>query len=432
MTQGRRIVLHELQERHGTTRDVLAVMETNEAQVLQDVRQLNERLRNSLGQQEDVITVTPSGAWRADGVAGLVRLNQQIELEVVPKFLDAGNEGWRQDLFLVAVLVRTGHLLHEEDMGADRSSEADLATLVGRALLRLVAASTRRPIRRYVKAGIQDFGVDGEVDWESVILPDSDGFTATRLALSGRNEYNSTLKTAAEILIGEVADSETAAQLGRLARSFGDQPEVPVHFPTLPLRHRGWEGAYSLARLVVEGFGLDLSTGRFVGPGFILSTWQSWEQLCHEIVRRALRGHKVVAQQGWILGKRGAKDVFAYPDITPYLGETTDFLMDAKYKVPAGSSQTIARPDVNEAVTFLHASGRRKIDLLYPSAKSPDDLPLGSWAVFDTITIPRDGWEIRGIEVQIQGIGRRGGFGEVVRAARQAMDTRLRLHIARD
>lgn len=397
----------------------------SEAEVLYQLRDLNDRVKKLLGQSDDPLVARTNGSWRADGVAGLLRLNHLVELEVVPKFLDPANALWRRDFFLLAVLVRTGHLLHHDEISADSADRGDLATLVGRSLLRLCEENRRRPIRRYERTSSVEFSLDGDVEWETLTLPDPDGFTVSRLALTARNTYNATIKCAADILAAEVTDTDTAAGLIRLSRGMGAQPSPPSQFPVLPQRHSAWEGAYSLAKLVVEGLGLDLIGGGFSGPGFILSTWQSWEQLCHEIVRRALRGHKVIAQQGWVLGKRGAKDVLARPDISPHLGETTDFLLDAKYKVPPGQNPSIGRDDVNEAIMFLHASNRTSIDLLYPSVKTLDELGLGEWSVFDTLTTQRDDWVIRGIEVQIQGIAGHGGFDSVVKAARAALGARI-------
>lgn len=433
MTEIRRIVLHELRERSGTTSEVAQVCALSESDVLDQLGNLNERVKPLLRQTNDPITANRAGAWRADGVAGLLRLNRQVELEVVPKFLDQEDKTWRRDFFLLALLVRTGHLLHYDEISADSADRGDLATLVARSLLRMCEENRRRPIRRYERVQRAEFGLDGDVEWESVILPEPDGFLVSSLTLTRRNAFNATIKAAADVLAAEVTDTDTVAGLSRLSKNLGEQSAPPEQFPALPQRHIKWEGAYSLARLVIEGLGLDLAGGGFTGPGFILSTWQSWEQLCFEVVRRALPSHRVVDQKPWKLGERAGEDVFAYPDITPYTGEKTDFLLDAKYKTPQGKSPIVDRADVNEAITFLHASGRSKIDLLYPSEKSPDELPLGQWSVFDTLEIRNTGWVVRGIELQIQGIARRGGFDQVVDTARAALRTRtVRVAAARD
>lgn len=413
-----RIVLHELQERPETTGEIALLCGLSEGDVLLQLRDLNDRLKRLLNHKYDAITLNSAGTWKADGVAGLMQLNRKIELEVVPKFLDPTNSSWRRDFFVLATLVRTGHLLQQDEISADSVDRGDLATLVARSLLHMWEENRRRPIRRYKRSRRIDFSLDGDVEWESIALPEPDGFNVDGIVLSPKNPFNATIKRASDLLLDEVYESDTVAGLSRLSRSLAHQEKVPVNFPPLPQRNLAWSNAYDLARLVVEGLGLDLATGEFSGPGFVLSTWQSWEGLCYEIVRRALRDHRVVAQERWGLGKRGSRPVTARPDISPHRDDTTDFLLDAKYKVPSGEKPTISRDDLNEAIVFLHASGRTAIDLMYPSTKSPDVLKLGEWSVFDVVEISQGGWEIRGVEVQIQGLSEKGGFDQLVRGTR--------------
>jgi hypothetical protein len=190
-------------------------------------------------------------------------------------------------------------------------------------------------------------------------------------------------------------------------------------FPPLPVRHRGWQQAYDLARLVVEGMGLNLDGGTFTGPGFLLSTWSAWESLCEEVVRRALPDHRVVGQMRWVLGHRGMQRVYATPDITPLTGLLAPLLLDAKYKTRVGRTPSISSGDVYESLAFLRASGAPTMKLLYPALSSPDQLALGEWMAFDEIQV--DVLTITGFEVQVEGLARAGGFDRMVAGARAAL-----------
>jgi len=418
-----RIVLTELTARVGTTREAAARSGLSEADVLVQVRDLNERIKRELGYRDsEPLTVTGDGAWKADGVAGVVRLNDRVEIEIVPKFLDADDETWRRDFFLLAVLVRTGRLLLHDQIGADEADRGDLATLVAWSLLAACEENLRHPIRGYRRARAYDFAIDGDVDLETLLLPDPDGFRLDRLELSNRTPYNATICAAARILEHETADTDTQARLHLLARNLAPQDSSPraSAYPSLPLRHQNWAVAYDLARLVVDGLGLDLLRGQFTGPGFVLSTWRAWEQVCEEIVRAALPHHRVQGQRVWTLGTRASgRPANATPDITVVGRDQSARIFDAKYKTRLlHGKQAITSTDLYESHAFMTASGTTGIDLLYPATTSP--ATLGAWELFDEVNLSC-GQTARGTHVQIRGIARRGGFAQLVNGARAAL-----------
>lgn len=418
-----RLILQELRSEPGAVREIANLSGISEAEVLVQLRELNDRVKALLGYADDPIAVSSAGALKADGVAGLLRLNASVELEVVPKFLDPNSTTWRSDFFMLAVLVKTGHLLLHEEISADIQDRGDLATLIARSFLTLCAENERRPIRGYRRGAKADFALDGDVDWETLFLPDPDGFAVSQLELTRRNPYNATLAAAVQILIPEVADADTQAQLRLLGRYLAPQGAAPAFVPPLLPRHRGWQQAYELASLIVTGLGLNLDEGVFTGPGFVLSTWSAWECLCEEIVRRAIPDHKVVGQKQWVLGHRGSEPVYAKPDISLIAEGTVPLLLDAKYKARAGRSPRINAGDLYESLAFLRAGQTELMCLLYPSVRPLDQLALGAWLLFDQINV--DQQIVQGFEVQVQGLARRGGFDELVSGARTLLDAKL-------
>lgn len=418
MSDRLRVVLHELVSRPKTTSEVAAASGIAVAEVGDQVRQLNERLRAQFGYDTDPIEVNSAGAWRVDGIAGLLRLNEQVELEVVPKFLDPDAATWRRDFFVLAVLVQTGHLLASDEISAETDDRGALATLVARSLLRVHGENARRRIRRYRRSAFEDFSLDGDVDWETLSLPGPNGMLLERLELTARNSYNATLLAAIEILGPEVSDGDTQAQLDALARAFGNQESAPRTFAPLPQRYASWTTAYDLSQMVINGLGLDLVAGRFLGPGFVLSTWRAWQQLCEELARRANPGRTVVPQAKLKLGERstGSLDVFVTPDIKVEFGASHGFLLDAKYKTRHGRRSGIVSTDLYESLAFLRAAGNDRIGLLYPSQRNTVELPTGEWRRFDRILV--DYYQVDGIEVQVQGLGTKHGFDRLVAGAR--------------
>lgn len=416
MSERVRVVFHELERRSGTTSEVARASGVSEAEVGLQLKMLNDRLRVEFGFDSDPIDVSATGGWRMDGIAGLLRLNERVELEVVPKFLDPESETWRMDFFVLAVLVQTGHLLTHDEITADEADRGALATLIARSLLSMHEENQRRPIRGYRRHAHADFSLDGDVEWESLALPEPDGFRMGKLELTRRNPFNATLIAALETLIPEVSDADTQAQLEMRARGLQPQVRPPALYPTLPPRFSGWETAYELSQLVIGGLGLDLTAGRFTGPGFVLSTWQAWQQLCEEVVRRANPGRRVRSQAAFTLGLRDQKPVLVWPDIAVERGAAGTLLLDAKYKTRLGKTPRIASADLYESLAFVCAAKTGYIGLLYPSSRPVEDLPTGSWRRFDRVNV--DWATVDGFEVQVQGLGSRGGFDRLVGAAR--------------
>lgn len=423
MTTVERLVLHELRERRGTTKYVAALCGISEGDVLVQLGELNDRVRQLLGYDKDPITTSSAGGWKADGVAGLIRLNSRVELEVVPKFLDPTTSTWRADFFLLAVLVKTGHLLLHDEISAGTQERGDLATLIARSLLKACAENERRPMRGYRRARTADFAIDGDVDWETTFLPDADGFAVTRLELTRKNSFNATLAAAVQTLISEVSDADTQAQLRLLRRQFGEQVKPPETFAPLPPRHQSWQQPYDLAKLIVEGLGLNLDGGAFTGPGFVLSTWSAWEFLCEEVLRRALPDHQVLGQKKWVLGYRGLKPVHVKPDISPVCGKAVRFLLDAKYRTRLGRSPQVNSDDLYESLAFMRATKTNSVCLLYPALRYTSELPLGEWRSFDEVKV--DDCTVEGFEVQVQGLAQRGGFDRLIAGARTALAPRI-------
>lgn len=415
-----RLVLHETKVRHHTTRDAAEASGLSMDLIRSQATDLNDRLKELLGYDSNPIEIDGSGNWRVDGVAGLLKLNDRVELEVVPKFLNPEDNNWRTDFFILAVLVRTGHLLVADEISAGIEDRGDLATLVARTLLRMHDENQRRPIRGYKRLTRADFSFDGDVDWDTLLLPEPDGFRLQRLELTQHNSHNAVLKAAIDALIPEVGEGDTRSQLLRLTRALGSQPAPPRAAHRLPQRHRSWFPAYTLSQFVLEGMGLNLDGGEFTGPGFVISTWAAWESLCEEVVRRAMTGHRTVAQHPHHLGWRtSGTEVVTKPDIAVQKENTTTLLLDAKYKTRQGRKPSISSPDLYEGLAFLRAAQVKRIVLLYPALDEIEELTLGGWRYFDEVLV--DDLRVQAVQVQVRGLSQRGGFDRLVSGARNAL-----------
>lgn len=400
-----RLSLRETRPAPGFTRQVAEASNREPSDVLVLLRGVNDRLRQLLSLEADPIVADAAGTWRADGVAGLVKLSPDIELEIAPKFL-AEDANWQNDFFLLATLVRTGRVLISDAVSAGIADRPDLATLIGRALVIWYGKNARRPIKAYRRSIVREFSFDGEVDLDSFLLPDADGYRIDRLQRTGQNSYNSLIKAAADLLVAEVGDADTRVMLQRLSRDLGPQARPIHHRPPLPARYENWQPAYELASLVVDGYGLDLRGGLLTGPGFVLSTWSAWETLCEELVRRAVLPLHGIAQRPYKLGTRLTGDVLVRPDVAVCDDSTTHLLLDAKYKTRVGRKPSVNAADLYEALAFLRASQCSRIILIYPTLST--SLSLGEHELFDHVEVGQQ--TVEAAMFQVSGLSSAGGF----------------------
>lgn len=414
-----RFVLQELKAVDFAVEKIASVSGANVPEVFLQLHELNAKVKDLLEYDSDPITISAAGGIKADGIAGLLKLNDNVELEIVPKFLDPSTNQWRSDFYTLAVLLKTGRLLLHDEVSSNLQDRGDLATLVALSLLTQYEKYQRRAIRGYRRSALTDFAIEGDVDWESTVLPDEDGFRLTKIELSRQNPFNATLAEAMRLLIPEVSDVDTENRLRLAMRSLQPQQAPPRTFPILAPRHSVWQQAYELSQLVVSGMGLNPNEGEYSGPGFIISTWAAWESLCEEIVRRALPDHRVVGQLSWPLGKRVDSTIYAKPDISPLRGDKAPVLLDAKYKTRFGKKNRVNAADLYESMAFMRAGKTTELLLLYPSSKDPDRLTEGEWLSFDHIEV--DELTIEAFEIQIQGFSRQGGFDNAVKHARAAL-----------
>jgi 5-methylcytosine-specific restriction enzyme subunit McrC len=345
-------------------------------------------------------------------LAGLIRVEAGLELEISPKFLGHETRGWREDFFRIASLAQGGRILPHEEISAGRGESNDLASLVGRVMVALFKEQQRRPIRLYRRRRWADFEIDGDLDEESVFLPSEAGFGQEKIVLERSNRFNEIIAEASRLLIPEVEDQDVRRQLQRMFAHLAPQrrPLTVAGLPhRVPSRHRRWQQLYDISRRVVAGFGMDFELEEAPAPGFVLKTWPAWEDLLYLGMRTGLRGDEVEAQRGHTFGRRDGREFDVTPDGT-VSSQGVKFLWDAKYKADReGGRRRVSATDVYEANAFLQAAQVERIVLLYPRlALAGEPLACGEVGVFETVEL--DAGTIYGAAVEARGISGRGGF----------------------
>jgi len=361
---------------------------------------------------------------RAVNMAGLLRVAPGIEIEIAPKFLglDSDNPRWREDFFFLATLSHHGRLLNSDKLKAKTGDRGDLHILVARALIEMFKSNERRPLRTYRKKIDFDFSFDGDVDPESIILPEPDGFEQTSIVYSRQNAYNSTILAATREILPSLRDPGIIAQLERMVQALSPQKNgnSTARHSKLPSRARRWQSLHDLSVDVLNGFGLSFSTGSARAPGYIFDTWRVWEDTLNISLRIGFKNANVKTQDPSVLGKRfrvidnvklSPSNASVIPDIKIVGNDQTipRFLVDAKYKGRIEKGRTrITEADLYESLAFSKATKCEVVVLAYPAIPVDRKRTLGSVETFEIIEV--DNVFILGVEIETRGISSTGGL----------------------
>lgn len=377
------------------------------------------RAANSLGFNYNPIGIDARGVRSID-FAGLIRLGPSLELEVAPKFLglDDADARWREDFFFLSTLSRHGRLLASERLSASGGAPRDLSTLVARSMAGMYEARKRRPLRSYRRVMESNFFIDGDPDPTDLIFPSPDGFEQEVTLFDRRNPWNGAIHAAAKELLPEVGDPAAASGLVRMIEDLAPQSWTGGYSrKAIPARHRAWSPLHDLSVDVLNGLGMSYKQGRAHAPGYLVSTWQIWEDLLTIGCRLGFGRAVVSPQKGFVLGSRsklagGAKPspVSVFPDcVIESDGVRPKFLLDAKYKghVEKGILR-IAEADIYEALAFAKATGCGRVVLAYPALPNGEPLPPGSCSAFERVDI--GGVQIVGAQIETRAISRSGAL----------------------
>lgn len=393
------------------------------------------RIALTLGATENPLTVAGLSI-SAQKVAGVVRLAPYAELEIAPKFLGVGDaaEGWREDFFFIAVLSKHGHLLELERISASTQQANDLSSLIAQAITGMYWQEHRRPIRTYRRFVEHDFFLDGDVDPFDLVLPGPDGYPQERLRFTSANRPNAILSAAAGALHDHVRSPSLAAGLSRVQDHLGKQPRLPrgaLPRSRLSGRSRAWQPLMDLAVDTLNGMGLGFAGGPARAPGFVVSTWQLWQDLLTIAARLAFRPAYVRAEQPVALGGRYRSDgqrqgrLNVHPDIEVALPGLPRFIVDAKYKGRVDRLKLhVAESDVYEAMAFSRACGGCAVILAYPSLATMERREPGTITPIETIRIEGAG-PIVAVHVEARGISQIGGLTRFVQNLRHGLLERV-------
>ena len=370
------------------------------------------------------------GGVQFRNVAGILLLAPQLELEIAPKFLGDA-PGWREDFFLLATLSSHGRLLDREKLSSSSRETSDLTTLIGRSFVELYNQNRRRPIRAYRRVPHTGFSLEGDFAPEELFMPSEDGFSQEVTTFTSRNSYNAVLHAAASKLATAVSDVETRARLEHVAQHLHHQaPPTRLIRRRLPSRARYWQPAYDLAVDILRGFGGAFDPKELAAPGYMVKTWQVWEDLVSLGLRLGFGARELSLQRRYRLGDRKVAGDVSPVTVTPdcvLLWDDDDgrraVVVDAKYKGHVDRrDRGISSGDLYEALAFSRATSARDVFLIYPMTIGKGAEPLGFvGSVNEVGTVRVDDTRVRAIELGVRGISETGGLRRFANTLRSAI-----------
>jgi hypothetical protein len=379
------------------------------------IHRASTRISHVLGISQGALAVSDSKV-HSRGVAGVLNLDSKTTLEIIPKFLES-EATWMNDFFYMSIFSKFGQILTLDQVAA-LPHDGNFPELVGRVFVSMYDDRKRNPIRAYKSIVNTDWQLTGNFDARDLILrPNDQGFPQTKVLLTQQNEWNAFIKQATALLVGQNLTTSTKSRLLRIQEELALQPNAPATAKRLPSRHNRWQPLVDLAASILDGSSLGFdASGVQSSPGFILSSWQLWE----DFLSLALQIQPTVnirRQKGYFLGTRfvnseKGRAISSFPDIT-ILGseERAPILVDLKYKGSAENADlAISQQDIYECLAFHKASGIEKVVLLYPDDNPPQDSLPGALRIFDKVQI--GALSVHGCKVKVSSISRRGGIRE--------------------
>lgn len=364
----------------------------------------------------------------ASKIAGLLHLGRSCELEIAPKFLGkhAGGAGWREDFFFLAMLSKHGHVLASDRVRADSVEDSELDSLLARAITGLYWEHHHRPIRSYRRSVEHDFFLDGDVDPFDLRIPGAEGYPQEVIRYSRANCHNAVISTAAGVARRHVKNAVVGAELSIIRAHLGPQPSLPrgrLMQHVVPGRSRRWQPLVDLSVDVVNGFGMGFNEGEARAPGFVVSTWQLWQDLVTICLRLAFGAANVRAEEPKVLGERlypGGKlgRLNVRPDMT-VSSAGWRFHVDAKYKGRVDRGRMYAsESDIYEAIAFSIASDGLPVILAYPRLASAQLSAVGAIELLEQVRVSGCG-PIVAISIEVRGISGCRAFARLVHKMRQ-------------
>jgi len=386
------------------------------------IREAGERVRRLHGLKNNPIEITDRGVIAA-GIAGVISLTSDVDLEIRPKYAASG-VAWREDLLFLSLFTTYGYLDPLRSISASVSSQNTLADLAARALIGMIGENRRTPLRIRSRLTFESFEISTEVDPDDLLNPGEDGWRQVSYAMNPDNEFAATIVAGAAALSPLMRDEAIRATLAMIVARFGKIRVQPSgRHRQLPPRLSKWQKAYDFAFQLARNRSLSPRSGTLGTFGFTLDTWRTWESLIERSLILALGASNVDLQRPFKLGTstrpgRPSLVIDVYPDAI-INRDSVPLIFDAKYKGRSDRGfEGVSPSDRYEAMAFMHATSSTHATLIYPN--TGESRACGSTALLETVELPTG--TVKGTSIEINGISEFGGLSRFAHGLKGLVD----------
>ncbi|MGG6098661.1 5-methylcytosine restriction system specificity protein McrC [Pantoea allii] len=313
---------------------------------------------------------------RAEGVTGVIQVDN-INIEVVPKFLSDTSGNWKAVLWKILTMVEGGYI----DKGlttANRLSVLSIPDLLAEIFYNSYFKGAARGLPRAYSTGIGAGNVlRGKLDYSRInewtakpwLLP------YVTDSLCDDTSVSSLLRWTAECLATTVKAAGRARTMHEIASELSHVNKSPPNLIDAqkiylgPL-HRGLEEAVLIGILLLKGHGILHERGHYKLSGFLWNSDVIYENYIYMLCERAAsscgnRVNKALVKFGELIRGKGGK-LETTPDVVfKNINGTPIAVTDAKYKNINGRPKS---QDTYQILTAAHVLGCQRVSLIYPVA----------------------------------------------------------------
>ena len=340
----------------------------------------NKRWTKALGLSSDPIRVEDTGngsvKLRAEAVTGVVRIGD-VDIEIAPKFLSAGDGSWQTVLWRILTVVEGGHV-DDNLTTAHHLASLSMPDLLAEMFLASYAKGAARGLPRgYLAEQASGNTLRGSLDtsrlgewvarpWEIPYVADllTDDTTLARL-----------LRWSAECLAATVKAPGRARAVREVAAGLAHVGRKPPHLLdaqriALGVQHQGLEAARVVGLLLLEGAGVHHASGEHALSGFLWNSDVIYENYVYWLCRRAAsqrgtRVNKGVIKFGEVIAGKGPR-LETTPDVVFRDAQGVPVAVtDSKYKRLGSRPKA---PDTYQVLIAGHVLGCQRVSLTYPVA----------------------------------------------------------------